>query len=130
MFAARSPTRAPRHSRTPDARPAGLDQIGIQAELQDGAAFGLAGELCVDHFVGPWPKVARRVHASQDVRAARPFIGPERSLDDDLVTTGHGVAGPRHSVVIDADAFDHGYLEACRPEVIHKPLFVPRAALP
>jgi hypothetical protein len=46
------------------------DDVGVEAELQDGAGAGLAGELGVDDLVGPVAEVAGGIDAQEDVGAA------------------------------------------------------------
>ena len=73
---------------------ASLQQVGIEAELEDGAALGLLGELGVDGFVGPGP-LPRLVGAEEDVGAAVPaaVIVEEGGLDDDVLAGAHGFEG-------------------------------------
>src|SRR5208337_1744498 len=80
-----------------------LDQIGIQAKLQDGAAFGLAGELRVDDLIGPGPECTRRVDTTQHVSPADPAVCLKRALDNDLRAVRHGGTGSRYSVSVDTN---------------------------
>ena len=65
-----------------------------------------------------------------EYRSGQPILFLKCALDDNLAAANHGVPGSRYSVTINADAFDHGYLEAFGPEVIDESLLVARTALP
>jgi hypothetical protein len=71
------------------------NQLGIDTELQDGAAARLARELGVHHLVRPGPERARHVDPQQHVRAAAPAAARKRRLGDGACAVPHGVDGAR-----------------------------------
>jgi len=55
-------------------------QVGIEAYLQNGVALRFTSQFCIDHFIGPGPKRALFLNATQNVRAAAPSADPESAL--------------------------------------------------
>ena len=107
----------------------GGDELGVEAELQDGSALGLPGELRVDDFVGPCPESGRRGDAQEHVRPPAPAAGAERALDDDFRAGLHRLAGPRQGSFVDADALDDGDGEPDLLQMLDIPLFVAAPSL-
>ena len=72
-----------------------------------------ACKLCINHFVGPRPKIAWALDTPQNIGPANPSLSPERALDDNLTPANHGVPRSGYGVMINAsNTFNHGYLEA------------------
>ena len=107
----------------------GGEQLRIEAELQNGPALGLAGELRVDDFVGPCPESRRRFDAEQHVCPSNPVAGAERALHDHVGSRLHRRAGLRNSLLRDADAVDDRDGEPARLQVLDVVRFVPAPPL-
>jgi len=60
------------------------DELGIEAKLEDRPAFGLAGQLGVDGFIGPTAEIARRIDLPEDVGATDPGARTQSALHDDV----------------------------------------------
>src|SRR5664279_506189 len=91
-----------------------LDQIGVEAKLENGAAFGFASELRVDDLIGPVPETTWRIDTAQHIRPADPAVRLKCALDNDLRAVRHGGTGSRHSISVDTNTLDHGDCKAVR----------------
>ena len=67
------------------------DELGIEAKLEDRPAFGFAGQLGVDGFIGPTAEIARRIDLPEDVGATDPCARTQSALHDDLNASAHGL---------------------------------------
>ena len=60
-------------------------QVGVGAQLDEGAGPDLVGQLGVGDLVAPGPEGARLLDAQQEVRVPEPAAVEERRLVDDVV---------------------------------------------
>ncbi len=64
-------------------------QIGVETQLQDGAAFGFSCELGIHDLVRPIAKRTGTGHADEHVGSTAPDTLQERALNDDLDAGPH-----------------------------------------
>ena len=106
------------------------DKIRVEAKLQNGAAFGLARQLCIDDLVRPCAKVAGSVHPPQYVRSPAPTFCPEGALDYDVRTSPHRIDRLRDGSLVRAYAIDKGDRMSRLPQMFDVTLLMACSAFP
>jgi hypothetical protein len=69
----------------------GLQQVGVEEDLEQRAAFGLPSQLGVDNLVRPVPKVTRAGNLSQEIGIAQPIPVKQHPLIDDVGAGPHRI---------------------------------------
>ena len=75
-----------------------LEQVGVDAELEDRPGLGLSSELGVKRFVRPGAEIARHVDAAEEVDSTRPAVVLKGGLVDDVDPLAHGGEGHFHAI--------------------------------
>ena len=70
----------------------GLEQLVVDADLEDGRGLDVVGQLGIRDLVRPAQRRLRVLDAEQEVREAEPGAVEEAGLEDDVVAAPDGGA--------------------------------------
>ena len=112
-----------------DALLRGRDEFGVQANLENGASFGLACKLGIHHLIGPGPEVTWLLNAPKDIGASAPMSNLKSALRDDLRAGPHSFKRLRYGARFDPRPVYSGDRKPIRLKVLDIALFVHSTAL-